>query len=49
MDAFVRCKDRIHAIRQRGVGESLCGALDDALRKGTGGQALSSMVSILAL
>ena len=47
VDAFVRCKERVHAIRQRGVGESLCGALDDALRKGTGRQALSSMVSIL--
>jgi HD-GYP domain-containing protein (c-di-GMP phosphodiesterase class II) len=35
VDAFVRCKDRIHAIRQRGVGESLRNALDDALRKGT--------------
>jgi HD-GYP domain-containing protein (c-di-GMP phosphodiesterase class II) len=47
VDAFVRCKERVHAIRQRGVGESLCGALDDALQKGTGKQALSSMVSIL--
>ncbi len=48
VDAFVRCKERIHAIRQRGVGESLCGALDDALSKGAGGEALSAMVSILA-
>ena len=47
VDAFIRCKSRIHAIRQRGVGESLCGALDDALRKGTGRQALSGMASIL--
>jgi HD-GYP domain-containing protein (c-di-GMP phosphodiesterase class II) len=47
VDGFVRCKDRVHAIRQRGVGESLCGALDDALRKGTGRQTLSSMISIL--
>ena len=47
VDAFVRCKEKIHAIRQRGVGESLCGALDDALQKGTGRKALSSMVSIL--
>lgn len=47
VDAFVRCKERVHAIRQRGVGESLCGALDDALRKGTGRRARSSMVSIL--
>ncbi len=48
IDAFVRCKDRVHAIRQRGVGESLCGALDDALRRGNGRKGLSSMVSILA-
>ena len=47
VDAFVQCKERVHAIRQRGVGESLCGALDDALRKGTGRQTFSSMVSIL--
>jgi len=47
VDAFVQCKERVHAIRQRGVGESLYGALGDALRKGTGRQALSSMVSIL--
>jgi HD-GYP domain-containing protein (c-di-GMP phosphodiesterase class II) len=47
VDAFVRCKDRVHAIRQRGVGESLCGALDDALRRGTNRKALSSMFSIL--
>ena len=47
VDAFVRCKERVYAIRQRGVGQSLCGALDDALCKGSGGQTLSSMVSIL--
>ncbi len=47
VDAFVQCKERVHAIRQRGVGESLYGALGDALRKGTGRLALSSMVSIL--
>jgi hypothetical protein len=47
VDAFVRCKERVHAIRQRGVGESLCGALDDALSKGTGRQPHSSMVSSL--
>jgi hypothetical protein len=35
VDAFVRCKERVLAIRQRGVGESLCNALDGALRKGT--------------
>jgi HD-GYP domain-containing protein (c-di-GMP phosphodiesterase class II) len=44
IDAFVRCKARINEIRQRGVGESLCGALEDALSKGAGRQAQSSMV-----
>ena len=34
VDAFFRCRDRIHAIRQRGVGDSLCTALDGALRNG---------------
>jgi HD-GYP domain-containing protein (c-di-GMP phosphodiesterase class II) len=47
VDAFVRCKERVRTIRQRGVGESLCGALDDALRKGNRREELSSMVSIL--
>ena len=47
IDAFLRCKDRINGIRQRGVGESLSGALDDALKKGSGNREHSSMVSIL--
>src|SRR5262249_14052268 len=34
VDAFLRCRDRVHAVRQRGVGESLCQALDGALRSG---------------
>ena len=34
VEAFLRCRDRVHAIRQRGVGESLCQALDGALRSG---------------
>jgi len=34
IDAFARCRQRIHAIRQRGVGESLCQAIDGALRTG---------------
>src|SRR5262249_37448482 len=33
VDAFTRCRERIHVIRQRGVGESLSQALDGALRK----------------
>src|SRR5262249_5998636 len=32
VEAFVHCRERIHVIRQRGVGESLCHALDGALR-----------------
>ena len=32
IDAFLRCRQKIHAIRQRGVGESLRTALDAALR-----------------
>jgi len=32
VDAFFRCRQRVHAIRQRGVGDSLRRALDGALR-----------------
>jgi HD-GYP domain-containing protein (c-di-GMP phosphodiesterase class II) len=32
IDAFFRCRQRIHAIRQRGVGDSLRHAIDGALR-----------------
>ena len=32
IEAFQRCRQKIHAIRQRGVGESLCHAIDGALR-----------------
>ena len=35
IDAYVRCRDRIAAIRQRGLGESLRDVLDGALRQGT--------------
>ncbi len=34
IDAYVRCRDRLQAIRQRGLGESLRDALDGALRLG---------------
>jgi HD-GYP domain-containing protein (c-di-GMP phosphodiesterase class II) len=34
IEAFARCRDRVHLIRQRGVGESLCHAIDGALRAG---------------
>jgi len=32
VDAFLRCRHRIHTIRQRGVGDSLRKAIDGALR-----------------
>lgn len=32
IEAFDRCRQKIHAIRQRGVGESLLAAIDGALR-----------------
>ncbi|HEV3081039.1 MAG TPA: HD-GYP domain-containing protein [Gemmataceae bacterium] len=32
VDAFLRCRERIHAIRQRGVGDSLRQAIEGALR-----------------
>jgi hypothetical protein len=32
IDAFNNCRQKVHAIRQRGVGDSLCVALDGALR-----------------
>jgi HD-GYP domain-containing protein (c-di-GMP phosphodiesterase class II) len=35
IEAFQRCCQKVHAIRQRGVGESLCAALDGALRSAT--------------
>ena len=38
VDAFSRCRERVHAIRQRGVGESLHNALDGALRSGGSSQ-----------
>jgi hypothetical protein len=34
VEAFFRCRDNIHLIRQRGVGESLRRAIDGALREG---------------
>jgi HD-GYP domain-containing protein (c-di-GMP phosphodiesterase class II) len=32
VEALLRCRERVHIIRQRGVGESLYHALDGALR-----------------
>jgi hypothetical protein len=37
VEAFERCRQKIHAIRQRGVGDSLRLAIDGALRSVTGG------------
>ena len=46
--AFHRCRHRVHAIRQRGIGESLRHALDCALRKGDDVSEGSSTVSLVA-
>jgi hypothetical protein len=43
VDAFARCRHKIHAIRQRGVGESLRHAIDGVLRNDQ-----SSMHSVAA-
>ncbi len=40
VEAFLRCRLRVHAIRQRGVGESLRSALDGALRKEKNGSSV---------
>jgi len=32
IEAFNNCRQKVHAIRQRGVGDSLCAAIDGALR-----------------
>ncbi len=46
--AFLRCRQRVHAIRQRGIGESLRHALDCALRKNDDISEGSSTVSLVA-
>ena len=43
IDAYLRCRPRIAAIRQRGLGESLRDALDGALRQGTRNHEFASM------
>ena len=43
IDAYFRCRDRLIAICQRGLGESLRNALDGALRNGTGRDDLASI------
>ena len=36
VEAFQRCRQKVHAIRQRGVGDSLMAAIDGALRSSAG-------------
>src|SRR5262249_21822227 len=43
IDAYFRCRDRLIAIRQRGLGESLRDALDGAIRNGMGQGNLASV------
>jgi len=43
IDAYSRCRDKLVAICQRGLGESLRDALDGALRNGNGGDVLASI------
>lgn len=43
IDAYVRCRDRLMEIRQRGLGESLRNAIDGALRHGPGTNIFASM------
>ncbi len=43
IDAYFRCRDRLAAIRQRGLGESLRDALDGAIRHGTRAQDFASI------
>jgi len=48
INAYHRCRDRLHAIRQHGLGESLNDALNGALRNGKRGNDLGSLeLSIL--
>jgi HD-GYP domain-containing protein (c-di-GMP phosphodiesterase class II) len=49
IDAYFRCRDRLVAIRQRGLGESLRDALDGAIRNGMGqGELASVEVSMIS-
>jgi HD-GYP domain-containing protein (c-di-GMP phosphodiesterase class II) len=45
IEAFMRCRHKIHVIRQRGVGESLRQAVDGVLRK-EGGSSIRSLASL---
>lgn len=43
IEAFMRCRQKIHAIRQQGIGESLCQAIDGALRTDDSSMLLNSL------
>ncbi len=46
VDAFQRCRQKIHTIRQRGVGESLRLALDGALRTDSEARSLAAAAAV---
>jgi HD-GYP domain-containing protein (c-di-GMP phosphodiesterase class II) len=46
IEAFQRCRQKVLAIHQRGVGESLCAAIDGALRSDTPSQLLGLTKSV---
>ncbi len=43
IQAYIRCRDRLKAVRERGIGESLRDALDGALRHGQRAHEFASM------
>ena len=45
IDAFLRARVKIHAIRQRGIGESLRQAVNGALRDDPNGESLSGGIA----
>jgi HD-GYP domain-containing protein (c-di-GMP phosphodiesterase class II) len=47
IDAYVRCRERLKAVRERGIGESLRNALDGAMRHGQQTNDFASMEASL--
>jgi HD-GYP domain-containing protein (c-di-GMP phosphodiesterase class II) len=47
IEAFGRCRQRLHAIRQRGIGESLRCALDGVIRENDRGEQVSSVATVV--
>ncbi len=47
IEAFGRCRQRLHAIRQRGIGESLRCALDGVIRENDRSEPLSSVATVV--